>query len=119
VLFVQNITDGELAWLYRLSTALIAISYEDFGLTPLEAASFGKPSIVLRWGGFLETQIENVTAVFIDRPTPEHLRDALQVIDGRAWDAERIREHAERYSEEVFVQAIRDVVKRTLGSLPA
>jgi glycosyltransferase involved in cell wall biosynthesis len=119
VMFVQNITDGELAWLYRLSTALIAISYEDFGLTPLEAASFGKPSIVLRWGGFLETQIENVTAVFIDRPTPEHLRDALQVVDDHTWDAERIMEHAERYSEEVFVEAIRDVVKRALGSLPA
>jgi glycosyltransferase involved in cell wall biosynthesis len=55
--FVPNISDGRLAWLYRLTNALVALSHEDFGLTPLEAASFGKPSVVLRWGGFLETQV--------------------------------------------------------------
>jgi glycosyltransferase involved in cell wall biosynthesis len=115
VLFLQNISDGELAWLYRGTTCLIALSYEDFGLTPLEAASFGKPSIVLRWGGFLETQIENVTAVFVDRPTPDALRDALAQVDARTWDAERITEHADRYSEAVFVEAVRDVVKRRLA----
>lgn len=115
VLFLQSISDGELAWLYRLTTALIAISYEDFGLTPLEAASFGKPSVVLRWGGFLETQVENVTAVFVDQPTPEALRDALAVVDAREWDAERIVEHAARFGEDVFVQVLRDVVKRQAG----
>lgn len=115
VLFLQNITDGELAWLYGLTTCLIALSYEDFGLTPLEAASFGKPSVVLRWGGFLETQVENVTAVFVDRPTPEALRDALQVVDTQQWDAGLIAEHAQRYSEQVFVERIREVVKRRLA----
>lgn len=115
VLFLQNISDGELAWLYRRTTCLIALSYEDFGLTPLEAASFGKPSVVLRWGGFLETQVEGVTAVFVDRPTPEALRDALQVVDTQPWDGERIAEHAERFSETVFVERIREVVKRRLA----
>jgi glycosyltransferase involved in cell wall biosynthesis len=115
VLFLQNISDGELAWLYRGTTALVAISYEDFGLTPLEAASFGKPSIVLRWGGFLETQVENVTAVFVDQPTPAAVRDALAVVDARTWDAERIAEHAARYSEDVFVESLREIVKRRLS----
>lgn len=112
VLFLENITDGELAWLYRGSTALIAISYEDFGLTPLEAASFGKPCIVLRWGGFVETMVENVTAVFVEQPTASEVRRALQVMDARTWDPDRIREHAERYSDTVFIEAIREVVKR-------
>jgi glycosyltransferase involved in cell wall biosynthesis len=112
VLFLENITDGELAWLYRGSTALIAISYEDFGLTPLEAASFGKPCIVLRWGGFVETMVENVTAVFVEQPTADEVRRALQVMDARVWDAGRIREHADRYSDTVFIEAIREVVKR-------
>jgi glycosyltransferase involved in cell wall biosynthesis len=116
VLFLQNISDEQLAWLYRSCTALIAISFEDFGLTPLEAASFGKPSIVLRWGGFLETQIEGVTATFVDEPTPQAVREGLQAFDGQSWDADAIRAHADEFNEEVFVRNIRAQVAR-IGAL--
>ena len=111
VLFLEGITDGQLAWLYRQTRALLAISYEDFGLTPLEAAAFGKPSIVLRWGGFVETMVENLTAVFIDVPEADHLRRALEQLNARDWDAERIIEHAARFHEDVFVENIRELVK--------
>jgi glycosyltransferase involved in cell wall biosynthesis len=110
VLFLQNISDGQLAWLYRGCSALIAISYEDFGLTPLEAASFGKPSVVLRWGGFLETQVEDVTAIFVDQPTPDAVRAGLARVDAAEWDADAIRAHADRYGEEVFIAALREAV---------
>lgn len=110
VLFLQNISDGQLAWLYRGCTALIAISYEDFGLTPLEAASFGRPSVVLRWGGFLETQVEGVTAIFVDQPTPAAVRAGLAAVDAATWDAEAIRAHADRYGEDVFVKALHEAV---------
>ena len=114
VLFLEGITDGELAWLYRGARALIAISYEDFGLTPLEAAAFGKPSIVLRWGGYVETMVENLTAVFIEVPEAQHVRRALEQLDAREWDVGRIVEHAARYHEDVFVENIRELVKRQL-----
>ena len=114
VLFLEAVSDGQLAWLYRRSRALIAISYEDFGLTPLEAAAFGKPCIVLRWGGFVETMVENLTAVFIEVPEPDHVRRALEQLDAREWDADRIIEHAARYHEDVFVENIRDLVKAQL-----
>jgi glycosyltransferase involved in cell wall biosynthesis len=106
VRFLQNITDGQLAWLYRGTTALVSLSHEDFGLTPLEAASFGKPSVVLRWGGFLETQVEGVTAVYADEPTPQALRE----LDARDWDADRIRAHADAYAEERFAKALHEIV---------
>jgi glycosyltransferase involved in cell wall biosynthesis len=115
VLFLEGITDGELAWLYRGCTSLIAISYEDFGHTPLEAASFGKPSIVLRWGGFVETMVENETAVFVDVHDAEHLREAFAQVDAHPWDADRITEHAARYHEDVFVESIREIVKGHLA----
>ena len=44
----------------------VAASHEDFGLTPLEAASFGKPAAVLRWGGFLDTVVEGVSGIFFE-----------------------------------------------------
>jgi glycosyltransferase involved in cell wall biosynthesis len=113
-LFLENISDGELAWLYRRARALIAISYEDFGLTPLEAASFGKPCIVLRWGGYVETMVENLTAVFIEMPEAEHVRRGLEQLDAREWDADRIVEHAARYHEDVFVENLRELVKSQL-----
>ena len=119
VLFLEGISDGELAWLYRKTHAVLSISYEDFGLTPLEAASFGKPCIVLRWGGYVETMIENLTAVFIEVPEAEHVRRALEQLDAREWDAERIIEHAARYHEDVFIENIREVVKTMLEKHPA
>jgi glycosyltransferase involved in cell wall biosynthesis len=114
VLFLEGITDGQLAWLYRATRALIAISYEDFGLTPLEAAAFGKPSIVLRWGGYVETMVENLTAVFVEVPEGERVRRALEQLDARDWDAGRIIEHAARYHEDVFIENIRELVKAQL-----
>jgi len=114
VMFVESITDGQLAWLYRRSRALLAISYEDFGLTPLEAAAFGKPSLVLRWGGYVETMVENLTAVFVEVPEAAHVRQAMEQLDAREWDADRIREHAARFHEDVFVEHIRELVKAQL-----
>ena len=63
VTLLGAVSDEELRWLYRESIATVAASYEDFGLTPLEAAGFGRPSAVLRWGGFLDTVVEG-----LDRP---------------------------------------------------
>ena len=37
---------------------------EDFGITSLEAQSFGVPIIVYRKGGALDTVVENKTGVF-------------------------------------------------------
>ena len=114
VYFCHDISDAELAWLYRGSRALLAISYEDFGLTPLEAASFGKPCIVLRWGGFVETMVEDVTAVFVDAPDAAHVREALVRLDARAWDPEPIVAHAAKYHESVFIDTMRKLVAEHL-----
>ena len=43
VIMLSNLTDGALAWLYKNCKAIIAASYEDYGLTPLEAGVWGSP----------------------------------------------------------------------------
>jgi len=50
VTFLEAVSDAQLRWLYAACTGLVAISHEDYGLTPLEAAAFGKPTVALRWG---------------------------------------------------------------------
>jgi len=36
-------SDAELRWLYNSSIGVVAAAHEDYGLTPLEGAAFGKP----------------------------------------------------------------------------
>jgi glycosyltransferase involved in cell wall biosynthesis len=104
------VEDDELRWLYDSASAVISAAYEDFGLTPVEGATFGKPAAVLRFGGHLDTVAEEETGVFFDRPDPAAIRAAVRRLDLRAWDAEAIRSHAARYSEERFIARLREVV---------
>jgi glycosyltransferase involved in cell wall biosynthesis len=110
VTFVGRVTDAQLRWLYANCELLVAASHEDFGLTPLEAATFGKPSVVLRWGGFLETVREGETGLFFDRPDPALIGDQLREARGHAWHAPLITSHADGFSEARFIERIRAVV---------
>ncbi|MDP8959663.1 MAG: glycosyltransferase [Actinomycetota bacterium] len=110
VRMVGTVTEAQLRWLYASSAGLVAASFEDFGLTPLEAAAFGKPAAVLRWGGFLDTLVEHETGVFITSPDPPAIRSAVQSLVGQEWDPGRLRAHAEQFSEARFITGIREVV---------
>ena len=66
VTVLGRVADEELRWLYAACLGLVAASYEDFGLTPIEAAAFGRPTAALRWGGFLDTVVEGTTGLFFD-----------------------------------------------------
>lgn len=109
VTFLGSVPDGELRWLYGASQALVAASYEDYGLTPLEAAAFGKPSVVLCGGGFLETVVDGKTGVFFDGPQPDQIAQALKVATSTTWASCELREHAHGFSEERFVRRLREI----------
>ena len=63
VQLLGSVNDAQLRWLYAHSLGLVAASYEDSGLTPVEAAAFGRPTAALRSGGFLDTVIDGETGV--------------------------------------------------------
>ena len=115
VSLLGSVDDSELRWLYESCSGLVAASYEDYGLTPLEAAAFGKPSAVLRWGGFLDTVAEGETGVFFDEPNARAVHGAVAGMLARSWDAERLRRHAARFSEESFIGRLRTVVGEEAG----
>jgi glycosyltransferase involved in cell wall biosynthesis len=110
VRFVGSVEDDQLRWLYHHCRAVVAASFEDYGLTPLEAAGFGKPAAVLRWGGFLDTVVDGRTGVLFDSPTSGDIQRGVRVLVGRDWDARGLARHAARYSEARFVERLRDVV---------
>jgi len=110
VRFVGSVGDAELRWLYRHALGLVTASYEDFGLTPLEAAAFGKPTAALRFGGFLDTIKEGMTGLYIERPESAAIAAALKRLRVETWSEEELRRHAASFSEERFIGRIRAVV---------
>ncbi|QQG44716.1 MAG: glycosyltransferase [Candidatus Roizmanbacteria bacterium] len=77
IAFLQNISDEELVSLYKNAQALIMPQEEDFGYVAIEAQFLGCPVIAFNKGGAEETLIENKTAVFFKKQSPEALSDAI------------------------------------------
>ena len=113
VRFVGEVSDAVLRWLYANCAGLVAASREDYGLTPIEAASFGKPVAALRWGGFLDTVVPDVTGVLFDQPDTDAISEAVESLAGRHWDPQRIVAHAATFAEERFVDRVRAIVADT------
>jgi glycosyltransferase involved in cell wall biosynthesis len=105
-----RVSDEELRWLYHGCRGLVSAAYEDFGLTPLEAAAFGKPSAVLRFGGFVDTVREAETGVFFEEPVAEAIAAAIDTLRERTWDDDGIRAHAAGFSESTFLERMQAIV---------
>ena len=109
VRMLNGLTDEQMRWAYAHADVLVAPSHEDFGLTPLEAAAFGVPTVALRGGGYLDTILEGETGLFFDRPEPEDIASALSISDRHPWDADRLRARAEEFGEARFIERIRAI----------
>lgn len=107
----EGLSDAQLRWVYAHSRALIAPSYEDFGLTPLEAGGFGKPCLALRAGGYLDTIVEGVNGSFFSEPSAAGIRAAVAANRSASWQPDEIRAHVDRFSEDRFIARLRDVVE--------
>lgn len=105
-----RVDDDELRWLYENCVGLVAASFEDFGLSPLEAAAFGKPTAALQAGGYLDTVVPGQTGVFFDRPDAAAIGAGVAALRARTWDAAAIRRHADTFSEARFAERLRAVV---------
>lgn len=102
VTVVGTVTDQQLRWLYANCQAVVSAAYEDFGLTPVEGYAFGKPAVLLRWGGFLDSSVEGETAVFFDEAAPRAVRSAVTESRARTWSEERLRLQADAFSHRRF-----------------
>jgi len=109
-----RVTDQQLRWLYANAVGLVAASYEDFGLSPLEAAAFGRPTAALRDGGYLDTVDPGRTGVFFDAPAVDAIAGAVEELTRAQWSEDDIRAHADTFSEARFIARLRQVVEEEL-----
>jgi glycosyltransferase involved in cell wall biosynthesis len=117
VRLLGQVDDATLRWLYRNSIALVSASFEDYGLTPLEAASIGRPSVVLRSGGFLDTVVDGLTGIFFDAPVVDQIARAMETASKQTWDEDELQAHAEKFSEASFKRRIREVVAEEVARI--
>ncbi len=110
VQMISTVDDARLRWLYSNCTGVVSASREDFGLTSIEAASFGKPVAALRWGGFLDTVQAGVTGVFFDAAEPSEIAHAVEDLAQARFNSNEILDHANTFSEEQFIDRMRAIV---------
>jgi glycosyltransferase involved in cell wall biosynthesis len=103
-----SVSEQQLRWLYANARALVSVSHEDFGLTPVEANAFGTPSLVLRAGGFLDSTAEGVSGSFIEEDTVGAVIDAVTDFEDD-FDRDAVRRHAERFSPDAFGARMREI----------
>ena len=108
--FFGKLDDEEIAAQYAGCKAFIFPGEEDFGITPLEAQSCGKPVIAFGRGGALETVVEGITGVFFEEQSPLSLTNAIYRCEQISWNPHVIRSYAEKFDETVFINTIRALV---------
>ena len=109
--FLGNLTDNQVVEYYRNCVALIFPSFEDLGLTILEAQSFGKPVLAFRGGGALETVIKGKTGDFFYPQTEKALFNKLKTFKPLKYRPEDCIEQANKFSKERFKDNLLSFIK--------
>lgn len=114
--FLGRVDDAQLRWLYRNASTLVAASYEDFGLSPLEANAFGRPAVALRAGGFLDSIREGVTGGYFDSLDPGEMADAIDCSLRTEWDSDTLQSHSDTFGVRRFQQRLQKIVADQLAN---
>ncbi|MDO8260287.1 MAG: glycosyltransferase [Candidatus Magasanikbacteria bacterium] len=114
--FLGDVDDGELVKLYQGCRALIfSGSQEDFGIVSVEAMAAGKPVIALAEGGVRETVIDGKTGLWVDDLASgafvAAIKRFIEMEKKGQWDADFIRNHAQKFSKERFKREIKKFVE--------
>lgn len=110
--FMGRVSDEELLGVYLGARAFLFPQYEDFGITPLEAMSCGKPVIAYKKGGSLDTVVAGKTGVFFKEQTVDSLLKAINGFEEKEFDPEVIRKYAEKFGSEIFRERMFDFVNQ-------
>ena len=111
VTFLGVVGDDVLRRCYEAASVLVAVSFEDFGLTPLEAAAFGTPTVARRFGGYLDTVRDPETGTLLDEVTPRCVAGAIAALAADPPDAAVLRAHAAAFGAPRFVARLREVIE--------
>lgn len=113
--FLGNLTDSELVTYYKNCKALLFPGREDFGITIVEAAGFGKPVIAFGEGGAKETIVEGKTGSFFYSQTPEALLRKIRRFNADMINAKDCMVQAEKFNKEQFKRGFLTIVSNVMA----
>lgn len=114
VTFLTNVTDAEMANQLASAEAFLFASFEDFGITPVEAMAAGTPVIAYAAGGALDYVLPGKTGEFFKEQTTASLVDCLKNFDSSNYAADDIKKAAHRFGKDVFVKSMSKEIVRIL-----
>ena len=105
-----------LAAYYQGAKAVIFPGEDDFGITIVEAMTFGKPVLAYGRGGALETVIPGKTGELFESAVPEILADGIRRMSRNMekYDTGEIKAFAEKFSRENFERNFKKFVDEKL-----
>lgn len=108
--------EEELVSIYHNCRAFVFPGEDDFGISIVEAMSFGKPVLAFKKGGAMETVIEGVTGEFFESSVPEILADGIRRLEKNMdkYNSKEIKERASQFSREVFEKNMRDFLGKVI-----
>jgi glycosyltransferase involved in cell wall biosynthesis len=107
---IPGVKTSELHTIFQCSSGLILLAEEDFGITALEAQSFGKPVIVNRHSGAAETVINGETGIHVNIQNPLKIAQAIKEVKINAWNTLVIKQNADQYNNSVFQERFVETV---------
>jgi glycosyltransferase involved in cell wall biosynthesis len=105
---------NKLDQIYQNARAFIFPANDDFGITAVEAMSFGLPVIAYNKGGVKEIVEEGKSGIFFDSQTPEVLADGVRrfMENEDKFEAETIKRSAEKFSKEKFKKEFSEFIEK-------
>lgn len=114
ITFRDDVSDQEMPELFATAKAFLFASYEDFGVTPVEAMAAGTPVIAYKGGGALDYVKPGITGEFFDVQSVPSLCAVLQNFNCNHYDQKAILKYAENFNKSNFITTFRSYIQGIL-----
>lgn len=110
--FLGFVSEEKRKELYKKAIAFLFCSKnEDFGITPIEAMTYGVPVIAFWGGGTKETIIEGKTGLFFRHHSWQSMAEAIKKFKKMKFEGKNLYQQAKKFSREKFRQKIISYLK--------
>jgi glycosyltransferase involved in cell wall biosynthesis len=118
ITFAPPASDEDVAKHMRSAEAFVFASFDDFGVTPVEALAAGMPVIAYKAGGAFDYIVPGKTGEFFGEQTVEALGKALRSFDSSRYKTKDIQHFAEQFSPEVFRKNMQQLIEQARSRNP-
>ena len=112
--FLGSVSDSELVKIYQNAKAFMMPQFEDFGITAVEAQSFGVPVIAYNNGGAKDTVVDGKTGILFNDQTKQSLIDAINRFDTISFNSGYLIINAKRFSKDIFKENFFNLLKQNI-----